>query len=158
MSILPTWPIAAGAAVLAFAAGFGIEHTRLGAQIAELQRDHATEAAQREQVRAADERAARETEQKLLQEAAFALETKQNEIADINSRAADLAERLRQRPARASSPGGMPASRAACAGATGAELSAEDGIFLAGEAARADTLRAALAQCYRQYQTLTQAQ
>jgi len=39
------------------------------------------------------------------------------------------------------------ASRAACEGATGAELSRPDGQFLVGEAARADELRAALQSC-----------
>lgn len=65
-------------------------------------------------------------------------------IADRLS--ADL-ERLRQRPDRTR---GMPETdRAACQGATGAELSREDAGFLAREAARADRIRAALRACYR---------
>lgn len=53
---------------------------------------------------------------------------------------------LRDRPER---PAGVSAAaRADCAGGTGAELSRPDAEFLVREAARADTLRAALAACY----------
>ncbi len=56
---------------------------------------------------------------------------------------ADLAG-LRNRPDR------LPeASRPACAGTTGRELSRRDAEFLTGLAARADTLRAALAACQK---------
>lgn len=158
MSVLPAWPIAAAALLVGFAGGFGLEHTRLGAQLSELRADHANEAAQREQVRAADERAMREKERKQAAAAGAALQEKQDEITRINSRHAGQLDSLRQRAERpASDPGGLPAPRAACAGATGAELSGEDGRFLAGEAARADTIRAALAQCYTQYDSLTPA-
>lgn len=58
---------------------------------------------------------------------------------------ADL-DRLRQRPERAA---GVPETgRPACAGGTGAELSRPDAEFLAGQAARADELRAGLIACY----------
>jgi len=43
------------------------------------------------------------------------------------------------------------ANVAGSTGATGAALYAEDGAFLAGEAARADTLRVSLRSCYDQY-------
>lgn len=67
------------------------------------------------------------------------------EVGNIAA-ALDVAERrLRDRPARRAD---LPEAAArACAGATGAELSGEDGRFLAGEAARANQLRAALAEC-----------
>lgn len=56
---------------------------------------------------------------------------------------ADLAS-LRNRPDR------LPeASRSACSGATGAELSRRDAEFLTGLAARADDLRAALDACQK---------
>lgn len=60
--------------------------------------------------------------------------------------ALDAAERrLRDRPARRTD---LPeVARASCEGSTGAELSGEDGRFLVGEAARANQLRAALAEC-----------
>lgn len=44
-----------------------------------------------------------------------------------------------------------PAITSACKGATGSELSRPDAGFLSEQAARADRLRAALAQCYDQY-------
>jgi hypothetical protein len=57
---------------------------------------------------------------------------------------ADSVERLRKRPDR------LPAeSRAHCQGATGAELSAEDGIFLRGEATSAAICWSELGRCYR---------
>lgn len=56
---------------------------------------------------------------------------------------ADAVERLRKRPAR------LPDDRRAhCQGATGAELSAEDGIFLRGEATAAAICWAELGRCY----------
>jgi hypothetical protein len=61
---------------------------------------------------------------------------------------ADL-ERMRRRPERPANAAGMPdADRAACAGASGAELSRPDAEFLVREAARADDLRAGLLACY----------
>lgn len=56
---------------------------------------------------------------------------------------ADAVDRLRQRPGRLPEP-----ARTDCKGATGAELSAEDGGFLVREAARADRIQGALAACY----------
>lgn len=65
-----------------------------------------------------------------------------NEIASINDDRDDLLERLRKRPGR------LPnSSRSACTGSTGAELSAEDGSFLVGIAAEADTVAARLTEC-----------
>ena len=71
---------------------------------------------------------------------------KQNEnLAGINARQLATIERLQQRPDRYELP---ESSRAECKGSTGAELSREDGQFLAGEASRADRIRAALMACY----------
>lgn len=85
---------------------------------------------------------ARETE-RLANRAAAALKEKRDaEVRRINARLADALERLRNRPERMPEP-----SRPACRGSTGAELSGPDGGFLEREAARADELRAALAQC-----------
>lgn len=53
---------------------------------------------------------------------------------------------LRDRPERAA--GVSEGARAGCAGGTGAELSRPDAGFLAGEAARADDIRAGLVACY----------
>lgn len=72
-------------------------------------------------------------------------DAKDADLRRIGGRLAAALDRLRDRPKR---PADMPeAGRAACAGATGAELSGPDAAFLAGEAARADTLRAELGAC-----------
>ena len=65
-----------------------------------------------------------------------------NEIAAINVDRDALLERLRKRPSRLPQP-----ARAACAGSTGAELSAEDGSVLVGLAVEADTVAAKLTEC-----------
>lgn len=67
------------------------------------------------------------------------------EVGNIAA-ALDAAERrLRDRPARRADL--SEAASSACPGATGAELYREDGQFLIRESARADRLRAALAEC-----------
>ena len=65
-----------------------------------------------------------------------------NEIAAINVDRDALLERLRKRPGRLPKP-----ARAACTGSTGAELSSEDGSFLVGIAAEADSISARLKEC-----------
>lgn len=66
-----------------------------------------------------------------------------DEVARISAQRDAALERLRKRPARLPEP-----ARAACQGATGAELSGEDAGVLVREAARADELRGALRACY----------
>lgn len=72
-----------------------------------------------------------------------------NLVHELNQAAADRDRafgELRKRPAR---PAGVSeAPRPQCAGGTGAELSGPDAEFLVREAARADTIRAALISCY----------
>jgi len=69
-------------------------------------------------------------------------DAKDAEIRRIRSRLDDALERLRNRPER------LPeASRPACQGSTGRELSGRDAAFLERLAARADELRAALQAC-----------
>lgn len=75
-----------------------------------------------------------------------------NEVDRIVREYSALADSLRDRPERpAEGAGGVPASADAgtepAAGCTGAQLYRPDGVFLAGEAARADQLRVALAAC-----------
>lgn len=66
-------------------------------------------------------------------------------IAVVDSRLRNALDSLRDRPDRP-----VPeAPRTDCKGATGAELSRQDGEFLAGEATRADRHRAALETCYK---------
>mgnify|MGYP003531596559 CR=1 FL=1 len=64
-------------------------------------------------------------------------------VRDVNRKLADALERLRKRPERRPEP-----ARAACEGGTGAELSRSDARFLAGLAARADSIRVGLEACY----------
>lgn len=69
-------------------------------------------------------------------------------LAALSSRVGDALYRLRDRPERPAFPASGASSAAPGAGGTGAGLFAEDARFLVGEAARADRLRAALAECY----------
>jgi len=73
-----------------------------------------------------------------------------DEIRTINARLADALERLRKRPERMPEP-----ARAACQGATGAELSGPDAGVLVRLAARADELRAALGECQAWAETVS---
>lgn len=78
---------------------------------------------------------------------------KEQAILQINAaHAADLVSLRNRGPRRADLPG---AATASCQGATGAELSGPDARFLAGEAARGNQLRAALAECYQWIDTVT---
>jgi hypothetical protein len=72
---------------------------------------------------------------------------KDAQIASINNSLADALSQLRGRPSRAQGAANGQAG-------TGLSLSAEDAGFLEREAARADILRAGLAACYDQYDSL----
>lgn len=65
-----------------------------------------------------------------------------NEVAKISADRDAALERLRQRPQRMPQP-----ARAACQGATGAELSGQDSEFLTRLGAEADEVRSRLAEC-----------
>lgn len=94
---------------------------------------------------------AREREQVMMASAEKLRKDKDAQIASLNGRLGSALDGLRQRPQRTpASPEGSPAA-CSCAGATGSQLSREDAEFLVREAARADSLRTALDQCYRQY-------
>jgi len=100
-------------------------------------------------------RLAREKEQALQQGADHLREEKDREIRNINARATALANSLRDRPDRPTTESGAVSGTAgACSGATGAQLARSDGEFLAGYAADAARLKAALDQCVKQYETL----
>jgi hypothetical protein len=103
---------------------------------------------------------ARAKEQSLQTQADRLREEKDNEIRNLNARATALSNSLRDRPSRTttvastvSSSTGLSCPALTC---TGAELSREDGEFLAGEAARADEARTLLKQCYDQYNAVRQ--
>lgn len=78
---------------------------------------------------------------------------KNAELQRIGVALGDALERLRNRPERMPEP-----ARAACKGSTGAELSGSDAGFLVGLAARADRLRADLAECQAWVETVTKEQ
>ena len=73
---------------------------------------------------------------------------KDEQIAAINSKLFDAVSELRKRPSR---PATITSNGQSCTQCTGAQLYAEDSIFLTGEAARADIIRVALQACYNQY-------
>lgn len=99
---------------------------------------------------------AREREQVMVASAERIRKAKDAEIASLNARLGSALGSLSNRPQRPpSSPQGTPAPSVG-AGATGAQLSREDAEFLVREAARADSLRLALSQCYRQYEQVRQ--
>ena len=98
--------------------------------------------------------AARAKEQALQAEADQLREESNAKLKEVNARAAALADSLRKRPDRPTQ--GSAVSGAACpvSAATGAQLARPDAEFLAGYAADAARLQAALDQCVRQYQSL----
>lgn len=155
MSILPTWPIAAGCLVIGLAGGAFLDHSIMGARIQKMTAAHAEELRQREVKRADDERTARNNERQMTEAVGLAEQDKQNEIARIrNSYSAQLASLQQRADRKPTSASGVPQAAPACQGATGAELSRPDAGFLVGEAARADELRAALGACYSAYDSV----
>jgi hypothetical protein len=100
-------------------------------------------------------RLAREKEQALQLGADNLRQEKDREIRNINARSIALANSLRDRPDRPTTQSGAVSSTAsACGGATGAQLARGDGEFLTGYAADAASLKAALDQCVKQYESL----
>ena len=97
---------------------------------------------------------ARAKEQAMQEDADRLRQEKDNEIRSINARAAALTDSLRKRAFRPSTVSGTAQAGPSSTSCTGTGLSREDAEFLAGEAARADSLRAALAQCVSQYRAL----
>lgn len=100
---------------------------------------------------------ARAKEQELQANADKLRQEKDIEIRNISARATALANSLRDRASRPAESSGVPQAAnvgQAAVGCTGSGLYRPDGEFLAGEAARANTLRAELKQCYKQYEAL----
>lgn len=159
MSILPTWPIAAGTLIIGVVLGAGGAVTIKNAKIDRIVAAHGKEIADWKSAQAKaleNNRLAelkyRSTEQEMRESAGRNLEVKQNEINRITGQRDAALAGLQNRPARpAASPGTVPAASASCKGATGADLFRDDASLVVREAARADQIRAALAQCYSQY-------
>lgn len=112
---------------------------------------------QERMVQEANEKA-REAERTLQKKADIIAKEKQSELENLRRKHASIVAGLRDRPRR-DPPGQLPGntgvteSPALC---TGAELLREDAEFLAGEAARADEIRAELEACYVQYDNAKQ--
>lgn len=152
MSILPTWPIAAGALVLGIAGGAYVDHKVMQGRIDKIQIAHTEQLRVREVQRAKDEVAAREAERLLAVRAGQIEQRKIDEIATINARHAAAIAGLQQRPDRKpTSSGGVPAPSTTCQGATGAELSRPDAELALRIARDADEQREALRACYAAY-------
>lgn len=98
---------------------------------------------------------AREREQVMIASADRLRKEKDAQISNLNGRLGTALDGVRQRPQRVSctSSQGSPTT-CSFTGATGANLSREDAGFLVREAARADSLRTALDQCYKQYDSI----
>jgi hypothetical protein len=116
------------------------------------------ERAQQAEAHAMAMEAARQKEQELQSKADQIRKDKDREIRDVNARATALANSLRVRPERpapdASPVPGTASTGPAPAGCSGPELFRQDAELLVREAERGDQLRAALKQCYAQYESL----
>lgn len=155
MSILPTWPIAAGALALGLAGGAYIDHKIMQGRIDKIQISHTEELRVREVKRAEDERVARQREQAQNTLISQAEQRRIDETAEIRTRydatIAGLQQRANRKPAGT---GAVSSSPANCQGSTGADLSRQDAVFLAGEAASAVLSSSALGACYKAYDSL----
>jgi len=146
--------------VLAIAGSFvGGYYKGNSAGMAKVQQQWDSEKTKQYEAYAQAQEDARAKEQSLQTQADRLREEKDNEIRNLNARAAAITNSLRDRPSRTTFASTVPSSTGLSCPAltcTGAELSREDGEFLAGEAARADEARALLKQCYDQYNAIRQ--
>ena len=99
-------------------------------------------------------RLAREKEQALQQGANNLREEKDRELKKVADTNRILLGSLRNRPKRPAEGSAVSSAASACSGATGAQLAKGDAEFLAGYSADAASLKAALDQCVKQYESL----
>lgn len=99
-------------------------------------------------------RLAREKEQALQEGANNLREEKDRELKKIADTNRLLFSSLRNRPERPSEGSAVSSTSGACSAATGAQLAKGDAEFLAGYSADAASLKAALDQCVKQYESL----
>ena len=99
-------------------------------------------------------RLAREKEQALQQGANNLREEKDRELKKVADTNRILLGSLRNRPERPAEGSAVSSAAGACSGATGAQLAKGDAEFLAGYSADAASLKAALDQCVKQYESL----
>lgn len=142
--------------VLAIAGAFGGGYYKgNSAGQAEVQQEWDKEKAEQYAQYAAAQEAARAREQALQVQADKLRKEKDSEIRNLNARATALSNSLRERQTRPAE--GSTVSSAASvgqSGCTGKNLFREDGEFLVRIAREADELRAALKQCYTQYEAV----
>ena len=96
---------------------------------------------------ASQEKVIRDKEHQYQADADKIRKDKDAQINAINSQLVDAISQLRKRPSRSE----QASNGQSC---NGASLSAEDAEFLIREAARADTIRAGLEACYKQYDAI----
>ena len=99
-------------------------------------------------------RLAREKEQALQQGANNLREEKDRELKKVADTNRILLGSLRNRPERPAEGSAVSSTTGACSGATGAQPAKGDAEFLAGYSADAASLKAALDQCVKQYESL----
>lgn len=155
------FPVLTSAALLFAAVGVPIyaytqERARadvLSTAYMQLQIKHATYRTQVEKAAEAAWAATKQAQQRMKTDNNKAQEQKDAEIQALKRRVGDLADELLKRPQRPTQPATHAALGAGHQEAdaqlhcTGAQLYREDGNFLAGEVAAAETLRAELKQC-----------
>lgn len=142
--------VALFALFLGFLGGWKTQGWRLGKEIATIRADTANLAEKQEL-------AARGRETQLVIKLAEAQEARNVEVADINRKHAAAVASLRNRPERVRTVtviNEVPGATPACAGSSGEELARGDAEFLAGYAADAARLEAALNQCEAAYNAL----
>lgn len=132
---------------VSFGCGWFVNGWRLGEEIANIHADY-------DKKRADAESAARTKEQTLQKAAEQAVKDKNAQVASVTRRLNNTIAGLRTRPERSITPSELPTTPGACFGLSGAELARGDGEFLAGYAADAARLEAALKQCEAQYNSL----
>lgn len=156
MSILPTWPIAAGALVIGLAVGAFIDHRIMQGRIDKITIAHSEELRVREVKRADDERAARDKEQSLTARVGEIEQEKQREIENVSADAAALLARVRNQAAsKPANPSRVPTATSNCQEPARADLPERTGVDLISLAERADQQRAALSACYQAYDSVS---
>lgn len=147
------WLIIAFLLTVAAAAGGGYYKGNNAGRV-EVQQAWDREKAEQYAAYAKGQEEARKREQEMQATADRLRKEKDAEIRNINARSTALANQLRERPERPTQDGSVSGTTRSCAGASGKELARSDGEFLAGYAADAARLQAALDQCVKQYNAI----
>ena len=149
------WVILAFVLAIGAAAGGGYYKGNKAGQ-AEVQQAWDKEKAEQYAAYAKAQEEARAREQEMQAAADKLRREKDAQIKDINARATALTNSLRNRQERPAQDGTVSSAARSCGGSSGAELAKGDGEFLAGYAADAARLQAALDQCVKQYNAVRQ--